>query len=340
MGSVMYDREGPRGPDAQPWAMLKIMDLMKKYLLATNFWRYLEDQWLFWTHMWVVGYRKLPYVGQDTNAAIEGYHSTLKATLKLGKCRMLGHRMDWLIHELTGEVLTYFWYQCLRKRFGFVINKPQEYIVVGMLMKACNIPDRNVTLSTEEGAPTIVRSCNKPHMLYTIFNLGSEWACCTCSQANRGYICKHKLKVLRMLKPDVEEGSIVRLYGLLKGIVHGGVDKIFAEKPDCNLPTVDAVDNSSTKGREPKFRDPRETDNMEEQVCSVVRQMVQDAQGNDVFMRHLLAGILRVKGSHSRLNVDMEFGILHPSQSVPQFDILDDYSGDSLKRCRDFLEGG
>ena len=113
--------------------MLKIMHLNKKYLLATDFWHYVEDQSLFRMHMWVVGYKELPYATQDTNATIEGYHSTLKATLKSGKCRMLGRRVDWLIHELTGEVLTRFWYQCLRKRFGFVINKRQEYIVVGMV---------------------------------------------------------------------------------------------------------------------------------------------------------------------------------------------------------------
>ena len=93
MGSIMYDRKGPRGADAKPWAMLKIMDLMK-YLLATDFWCYVEDQWLFQTHMWIVGYRELPYTGQYTNAVIEGYHSTLKATLKSGKCCMLGHRVD------------------------------------------------------------------------------------------------------------------------------------------------------------------------------------------------------------------------------------------------------
>ena len=123
MGSIMYDREGPRGVDAKPWAMLKILNLMKKYPLAIDFWCYVEEQWLFWMHMWLMGYKGLPYARQDTNAAIKEYHSTLKATLKSGKCRMLGRRVDWLIHELTGEVLSHFWYQCLRKRFGFVINK-------------------------------------------------------------------------------------------------------------------------------------------------------------------------------------------------------------------------
>ena len=100
-----------------------------------------------------------------------------------------------------------------------------------------------------------------------------------------------------MLKPDVEEGSIARLCGSLKGTVHKGVDKIFAAKPDYSLSTVDAVDSSSTEDLEPEFRDPREINDMEEQVYSVVRHMVQDVQGNDVLMRHLLAGILRVKGA-------------------------------------------
>ena len=205
-------------------------------------------------------------------------------------------------------------------------------------MKARNILDINVMLPTEDGVPAIVRSCTKPHMLYTVFNPGSKWACCTCSQAKRGYICKHKLKVLCMLKPNFEESSIARLCGSLKGTMHRGVDKIFAEKPNCTLPTLHAVENFSTEGREPQFDDPMETDNMEEQVCNIMRQMVQDAQGNDVLMRHLLAGILRVKGSQSRLTVDIESGILHPSQSIPQFDIADDHSGYSLKRRRDFLE--
>ena len=119
-----------------------------------------------------------------------------------------------------------------------------------------------------------------------------------------------------------------------------GVDKIFVEKPDYILPTVHAVGNYSTELWEPEFGELRETENMEEQVCTLVRQMVEDAQGNDVLMRHLLAGILYVKGSQSRLIVDMENRILHPSQSVPEFDILDDHSGYSLKRYREFLERG
>ena len=83
--------------------------------------------------------------------------------------------------------------------------------MVHVLLKAWNIPDSNVTLPTEEGGPTILRSCNKLNIKYTIFNPTLEWVCCTCLQTNREYICKHKLKVFRMLKPHIEEGSIARL---------------------------------------------------------------------------------------------------------------------------------
>ena len=55
------------------------------------------------------------------------------------------------------------------------------------------------------------------------------------------------------------------------------MDKIFVGKPECTVPTVPTIENLSTEGREPEFADPMETDNMEEQVCNIVRQMVQDA---------------------------------------------------------------
>jgi hypothetical protein len=55
--------------------------------------------------MWMVGFRNLPYVGQDTNVAIESYHETLKPQLKLGKNKLVGCHVDWCIHELVGDVL-------------------------------------------------------------------------------------------------------------------------------------------------------------------------------------------------------------------------------------------
>jgi hypothetical protein len=39
-------------------------------------------------------------IGQYTNVAIECYHGTLKAQLKLRKRILVGRHVDWCIHEL------------------------------------------------------------------------------------------------------------------------------------------------------------------------------------------------------------------------------------------------
>ncbi len=58
--------------------------------------------------MWVVGNHNLPYVGHDTNVAIENYHANMKATLRSSKGRFHGRCVDWAIHELVGDVLLHY----------------------------------------------------------------------------------------------------------------------------------------------------------------------------------------------------------------------------------------
>ena len=96
--------------------------LRDSFPIVNNFWAYFDKQWADKTHMWVVGHRNLPYVGQDTNATIESYQSNLKATLSASKGRVHGRRLDWIIYELTEEILSHFWYQAMRKQHGFVSN--------------------------------------------------------------------------------------------------------------------------------------------------------------------------------------------------------------------------
>ena len=57
--------------------------------------------------MWVVGHDNMPYVGKDTNATIESYHHNLKATLRAWKSGAHGRCMDWVILELTKDILSH-----------------------------------------------------------------------------------------------------------------------------------------------------------------------------------------------------------------------------------------
>ncbi len=53
----------------------------EKHAIKGPLWIYILSKWVSKTHMWLVGYYNLPYVGQNTNLVIESYHSNLKATL-------------------------------------------------------------------------------------------------------------------------------------------------------------------------------------------------------------------------------------------------------------------
>ena len=46
-------------------------------------------------------------------------------------------------------------------------------------------------------------------------------------------------------------------------------------------------------------------------MWNTISSMIKEAEENDVLMRHLLAGILHVKDSQSRLIVDMDSRVLH-----------------------------
>ena len=59
-------------------------------------------------HMWVVGFRNLSYAGQDTNGAIESYHSYMKSILKAEMSQMVGRQVDWCIDALRGDIITHY----------------------------------------------------------------------------------------------------------------------------------------------------------------------------------------------------------------------------------------
>ena len=158
LGRIMYDTKCPSGEEMGPWAMRQLNALIEMFPVVDNFWAYFNKQWVDKMPMWVVGHRNLPYAGQDTNAAIESYHSNLKATLRASKGRAHGRRLDWVIYELTGEILSHYWYQAMRKQHGFVPNLKQEQFVINAVLKAREIPDSCVTLPIVDDGPALVTS--------------------------------------------------------------------------------------------------------------------------------------------------------------------------------------
>lgn len=125
--------------------------------------------------------------------------------------------MDWLIFHLTGDVVTHYWYDVQCKAFGFVRNKHHEGIVCSPIIRAAAIPDTNVLIYKDEDI-IYVGSVNHRPKVWTMYSLDSEWVQCDCPVAREGMICKHTMKVFKMLHLDIHDGLIVKQEGALHGV--------------------------------------------------------------------------------------------------------------------------
>jgi hypothetical protein len=176
--------------------------------------------------MWLTGNRHLPHVGQDTNVAIESYHGNMKAVLRASKGRLVGRHMDWLIHQLIHDVIMKYEYNQYLKESGFILNKKAERLVINSVLQSLKIPDSCVSLPTEAGQLALVTLSKRPHVRYAVYNPDTEWASCECVYAQKGNLCKHQIKVLRMMKPELADGTIVKVCGTLYGTRVGGVSAL------------------------------------------------------------------------------------------------------------------
>lgn len=88
------------------------------------------------------------------------------------------------------------------------------------------IHDHCVTLPSKVGEPAYVTSNKRPHLHYAVYNPETEWGYCECLHSMKGNLCKHHLKVLRMIRPDLVEGGIVKVCGTLYGTSRGGISQL------------------------------------------------------------------------------------------------------------------
>ena len=341
LGHIMYDTKCPPGDEMGPWAIRELQNLVDRFPVVTNFWAYFNKQWADKTPMWVVGHRNLPYAGQDTNAAIESYHSNLKATLRASKGRAHGRRLDWVIYELTGEILSHYWYQSMRKQHGFVPNLKQEQFVINAVLKAREIPDSCVTLPIADDGPALVTSKTNPDKLYSVYSPDCEWGCCDCMWALKGNICKHQIKVLMILHPSLAEGTVTRYCGSLAGTTEGGrgnmLDPVVHFPEDC----VDTAPLCPTPVRRHPGGSQCPTQSgkdMEMRVRNLTNEFMDAATGDSFLLKHLLADLHIVRGKQQTLLAQIKHGLLEPSQEAVHFERIEDGNDMSLKRKRDFLD--
>ena len=104
----MYGNECGVDDDPVDWALMQLDIIANLHPRETAFMKYIKDVRRPKMSMWCVGARRIPHAGQNTNVAIESYHSNLKSILHSANKRFVGRRMDWLIYHLTGDVVIHY----------------------------------------------------------------------------------------------------------------------------------------------------------------------------------------------------------------------------------------
>ncbi len=91
--------------------------------------------------------------------------------------------------------MSHYWYQNLRKNWGFVQNRKHKQFVVNIVFHARDIPNNCVTFLEDDGGYGIVASLKHEDVNYKAYNPEFEWAYCECFQSQKGNINKHQIKV-------------------------------------------------------------------------------------------------------------------------------------------------
>jgi hypothetical protein len=156
----------------------------------------------------------------------------MKAVLRQSRRKLVGRRVDWLIHQLTGDVINRYDYMQFKKENGFVTNKKGRSLMLSALTQSQKIPHTNVHLPASDGEPTFVRSSKRSHLEYAVYIPCTEWAVYECVHSQKGNICKHQLKVLRITRPNIAEGNIAQYLGSLRGTTQGGLKNLIAHADD------------------------------------------------------------------------------------------------------------
>ena len=186
-------------------------------------------------------------------------------------------------------------------------------MVVLAVILARDILDFDIQLPTYDGGPVHVTSMTYRYVQYVVHNVGESSATYTCVHSVRGNICKHQVKVLKMLHPNLVEGRIARYCRSLKGTQNGGLHCIgIVPPPPSNSPA-----SSWARPSIPKC--PRLPSDIHDTLLNQAEELLSLVFGNDTFMQHFHADFNRFDGKLKTLHVDLDTGIIHLSQAPPVF---------------------
>lgn len=132
--------------------------------------------------------------GLEHYASIESYHLRLKSRV-LSLLAEKSHRIDLLIHALTTQFHSFYWFDTYIVETGYFENLRDRYSLTNPWYQAVHISDMDVLLDEENLQFAKVASQADSSMAYTLWNPGSEFGLCDCSWSMVGNMCEHTIKV-------------------------------------------------------------------------------------------------------------------------------------------------
>ncbi|KAG7543048.1 Zinc finger SWIM-type [Arabidopsis thaliana x Arabidopsis arenosa] len=188
---------------------------------SPEFVEYFRSVWSPRIGAWTSALQSLPLASQETCAAMELYHYQLKCRLLNERDSEAYQRADWLVDKLGTKVHSYFWLDEYSGKDNFARYWKEEWVSgLTSFRKALSIPDSDVVISGMSAKITDECDGNEIHV---VWNPGSQFGVCSCSWAEKGYLCKHMIKLTQLClgnRADRQSASLLQYYQTLIDLLH------------------------------------------------------------------------------------------------------------------------
>ncbi|KAL3687890.1 hypothetical protein R1sor_014199 [Riccia sorocarpa] len=223
---------------------------MENNAAEVQFISYYRTHWHPRIGRWAKMYRQYQHSNQESQGAIERWHSTLKTHLRCSRRGKAARKIFWLLQILTDTLETFFWCASELKRQGRLRNNIVGRLVLAAILKAKSIPDSSVLeQSNVDGKEVVwIRSVSDPSRIHEVVGWNSDKGGCTCGWAVQGNVCKHQIKILLMA--GYTEMELLSKLGIKYGTVSGGFDNL--------VHTVDMTEADALNMEIPESNEPNE----------------------------------------------------------------------------------
>lgn len=170
---------------------------------------------------WTSALQTLPLASQEICAAMELYHYQMKCRLLNERDSEAYQRTDWLVDKLGTKVHSYFWLDEYSGKDDFARYWREEWVSgLTSFRKALSIPDSHVVISGMSAKVTDKCDVNEVHV---VWSPSSHFGVCSCSWAQKGYICQHMIKLAQVCRGNrtaKESASLLQYYQALVDLLH------------------------------------------------------------------------------------------------------------------------